>query len=183
MDKLKDFIDTNREAFDQEFLPEGHFERFEKKLPAKSRNRAKIYSLMAFVAAACIALFFLFRLPGGTPIPQSQKTLSQQPHKCAMKEEIEELRLYYNMQMNDVISQMKEIYKQQQLSGAEELLQETKRVLTDNYMFEETVLPTLPCSNDGLFAMNQHYKSSLKSLNIMLKQMEKMDKSEINNKK
>ena len=28
MDKLKNFIDTNREAFEDDLLPEGHFERF-----------------------------------------------------------------------------------------------------------------------------------------------------------
>lgn len=178
MDKLKDFIEANREAFDDERLPEGHVERFEKKLDTRKRShRTKIYSLFTFVAAAGIALLFLLRLPGGTPMPAPQKGVSQQPHKCAMKEEIEELRLYYNMQMNNVISQMDELYKQEQIPGADELIEETKRVLTDNYMFEETVLPTLPCSNDGLSAMNQHYVSSLKSLNIMLQQMEKMDKT------
>ena len=92
-----------------------------------------------------------------------------------VKEEIEELRLYYNMQMSDIISQMQAMYKLQQTPGAEELLKETKRVLTDNYMFEETVLPTLPCSNAGLYAMNLHYSTSLESLNIMLKQMESME--------
>ncbi|MCD7849017.1 MAG: hypothetical protein LUH63_04340 [Parabacteroides sp.] len=167
MDKLKNFIDTNREAFDDDLLAEGHFERFKQKLAAPRKSRATLYSLCAFAAAACIALLFLFRMPGGTPLPQ--------PHKCQMKEEIEELRLYYNMQMNSIISQMQEMYKQQRIPGSEELLKETKRVLTDNYMFEETVLPTLPCSNDGLYAMNQHYSTSLESLNIMLKQMEKME--------
>lgn len=182
MDKLKNFIEANREAFDDELLPEGHFERFEKKLEARKRNhRTKIYSLFAFVAAAGIALLLLLRMPGGTTIPTPQQGISLQPQKCAMKEEIEELRLYYNMQMNDVISQMDELYKQEQIPGANELMAETKRVLTDNYMFEETVLPTLPCSNDGLSAMNQHYTSSLESLNIMLLQMEKMDKTDKKN--
>lgn len=175
MDRLKDFIDANPEAFNDECLPEGHFDRFEKKLETrKRRHRTKIYSLFGFAAAACIALLFLLRLPGGTPFPTPQKNISIQ-QQCAMKEEIEELRLYYNMQMNSVISQMHELYKQEQTSGAGELMAETKRVLTDNYMFEETVLPTLPCSNDGLYAMNQHYTSSLESLQIMLQQMEKMD--------
>lgn len=43
-----------------------------------------------------------------------------------------------------------------------------------NYMFEETILPTLPCSNDGLFAMTQHYSNSLEGLTLMLKQMEQV---------
>ena len=29
MDKLKNFIDTNRAAFEDDLLPEGQFERFE----------------------------------------------------------------------------------------------------------------------------------------------------------
>ena len=103
-------------------------------------------------------------------------------HTCEVKEEIEELRLYYNMQMSDIISQMQAMYKQQRTPGTEELLKETKRVLTDNYMFEETVLPTLPCSNAGLYAMNLHYSTSLESLNIMLKQMESMEDFNRNSK-
>ena len=92
------------------------------------------------------------------------------------------LRLYYNMQMSDIISQMQAMYKLQRTPGTEELLKETKRVLTDNYMFEETVLPTLPCSNAGLYAMNLHYSTSLESLNIMLKQMENMEDFNRNSK-
>ena len=54
MDKLKNFIDTNREAFEDDLLPEGHFERFEKKLPPARRKHFKLYSLSAFAAAAAI---------------------------------------------------------------------------------------------------------------------------------
>ena len=146
-------------------LPEGHFERFEQKLPKPRKNRAALYSLSAFAIAASIALLLLFRLPGGTSLPEpAQKTTAQ---TCEAQEEIEELRLYYNMQM-------KKLYKQDRTPGAEELLQESKRILTDNYMFEETILPTLPCSNDGLFAMTQHYSNSLEGLTLMLKQMEQV---------
>lgn len=171
MDKLKNFIDANRDTFEEdEILPEGHFERFEQKLPKPRKNRMALYSLSAFAIVASIALLLLFRLPGGTYIPEPvQKTTAQ---ACETQEEIEELRLYYNMQMNEVLAQMKKLYKQYRTPGAEELLQESKRILTDNYMFEETILPTLPCSNDGLFAMTQHYCNSLEGLTLMLKQME-----------
>lgn len=182
MDKLKNFIDTNREAFEDDLLPEGHFERFEQKLAVPRKSRATLYSLCAFAAAACIALLFLFKLPGGTPLPTQPRLVVTGQHACEVKEEIEELRLYYNMQMSDIISQMQAMYKLQQTPGAEELLKETKRVLTDNYMFEETVLPTLPCSNAGLYAMNLHYSTSLENLNIMLKQMENMEDFNRNSK-
>ena len=133
MDKLKNFIDTNREAFEDDLLPEGHFERFEQKLAVPRKSRATLYSLCAFAAAACIALLFLFKLPGGTPLPTQPRQVVTGQHACEVKEEIEELRLYYNMQMSDIISQMQAMYKLQQTPGAEELLKETKRVLTDNY--------------------------------------------------
>ena len=119
MDKLKNFIDANRDAFkEDEMLPEGHFERFEQKLPKPRKNRAALYSLSAFVIAASIALLLLFRLPEGTGLPEpAQKTTAQ---TCETQEEIEELRLYYNMQMNDVLAQMKKLYKQDRTPGAEE---------------------------------------------------------------
>lgn len=173
MDKLKNFIDANRDAFEEdEMLPAGHFERFEQKLPRPRKNRAVLYSLCTFALAASIALLFLFRLPGGTDILEPLPKATAQT--CETQEEIEELRLYYHMQMNDVLAQMKKLYKQDQTPGAEELLQESKRILTDNYMFEETILPTLPCSNDGLFAMTQHYSNSLEGLTLMLKQMKQV---------
>ena len=53
MDKLKNFIDANRDAFEEdEMLPEGHFERFEQKLPKPRKNRATLYNLSAFAIAA-----------------------------------------------------------------------------------------------------------------------------------
>ena len=115
MDKLKNFIDANRDAFEEdEILPEGHFERFEQKLPKPRKNRAALYSLSVFAIAASIALLLLFRLPGGTGLPEpAQKTTAQ---TCETQEEIEELRLYYNMQMNDVLAQMKKLYKQDRRS-------------------------------------------------------------------
>lgn len=181
MDKLKDFIDNNRNAFNDEYLPDGHFERFEQKLPAPRRKWVRLYSLFAFAAAACATLLILLNIPGGTPSPLKKQTASR-PHKCEMKQEIEELRLYYNMQMNDVIAQMEELYKQQQKPGAEQLLEETRKILSDTYQFEEIVLPTLPCSNAGVFAMNQHYSTSLESLNYMLQQMEDMKQVKSNNR-
>lgn len=172
MDKLKNFIDTNREAFEDDLLPEGHFDRFEKKLPKARKKHFKLYSLSAFAAVASIALVLLIRMPGGTLAPSHQKT-SVKKH-CSEQTEFSELQMYYKMQINDIVAQMESLYKKEESEGAAELLQESKRILKDNYMFEETILPTLPCSGDGLFAMNQHYSASVESLNIMLKQMEKV---------
>ncbi|MDH6356207.1 hypothetical protein [Parabacteroides sp. PF5-9] len=168
MDKLKNFIDNNREAFENELLPEGHFERFKQKLPVKKNHRPLFINIGTVAVAASIILLLFFRLPLNTVTDEQDTTA----YTCETKQEIEELRLYYNMQINEVIAQMETLYKNDRNPGAEELLKETKKVLTDNYMFEENILPTLPCSNNGLYAMTQHYNNSLESLSFMLELME-----------
>ena len=45
MDKLKNFIDANRDAFEEdEMLPEGHFERFEQKTAEATEKTVRPYT-------------------------------------------------------------------------------------------------------------------------------------------
>jgi hypothetical protein len=174
MDKLKDFIDTHREAFDDDFLPEGHFERFEEKLGRRKRVTLRLTLLAASVAAAAGLFIFL-------KAPSIEKENMQPVYTCEVEKEIEGLRLYYNMQIYDVVAQMKDLYAAQRSSGSLELLEESKQVVYSVYDFEENNLPSLPCSDDGLFAMTQHYNNSLKSLNFMLGQMKQITSENYHN--
>ena len=161
MDRLKDFIDTHRKAFDEEPLPEGFLERFEQKLPpARQRRGAMLYWGFALSVAASLAHLFLLRLPTETA-----------DGPLCNNSEREELRIYYQMQINEVMAQMNRLYQEGEAPGTKELYWESKRVLADNEMFEKTILPVLPCSNDGIFAMTQHYSGSLESLSLMLDRM------------
>ena len=56
MDKLKNFIDTNREAFEDDLLPEGHFERFEQKLAAPRKSAKAIQHSPAFARSSQLLL-------------------------------------------------------------------------------------------------------------------------------
>lgn len=205
MDKLKEYIDRHRAEFESGSLPAGHLDRFRMKLensrspekPAEEEpsstaaaqpersavspqgnsrpDRPRLWGLwISFAAAAAVAVVCLLRLPGGTSLP-SAPPAEAEAHTCQARQEFEELRIYYTMQINDMMAQIKELYKEEKTPGGTELWEETKKVLHDNYMFEETVLPTLPCSNKGLYAMNQHYSNSLESLSIMLREMERMN--------
>jgi len=176
MDKLKNFIDTHREAFEDDLLPEGHFERFEQKLPY--RRPARWISVFAVAAAAAVALFVFVRIQSEIGDELDWQTTG---YANEAQREIEELRVYYNMQMEDLYTQIRALYKTDQKPGGLELLEETKGVIKTSRNFESNVLPGLPHSEAGLFAMNQHYNSSLQSLNIMLKQMENVVGNEMNN--
>lgn len=205
MDKLKEYITRHRAEFESDRLPEGHLDRFRTKLesgrlpwePVREKtmsapddrperaeltagrkilpSRRRPWGLwLSFAAAAAVAVVCLLRLPGGTSLPSAPPAQAE-TQTCQAREEFEELRIYYTMQINDMMAQIRELYKEEKTPGGAELLKETKKVLHDNYMFEETVLPTLPCSNKGLYAMNQHYSNSLESLSIMLREMERMN--------
>jgi hypothetical protein len=165
MDKLKNFIDTHRDAFEDELPPAGHSGRFDKKLPASSRKQPRWINVLAVAAVAVVTLLVFIRI-----VHEIKDVPAQQTNLYAS--EIDELRFYYNMQLDEVSAQIRALYKSEQIPGGLELLEETKRVIKNSHEFEDAVLPTLPCSDAGLFAMNQHYSNSLESLQIMLNQME-----------
>lgn len=167
MDKLKQFIDNNREAFDKEDLPAGHELRFEKRLP-RHRNPFRQYSLYALSIAASVAMLLLLAIP----FRGIDRQAAGKDVKCQTVIEIENLRLYYNMQMNEVIARMEAVDMGGNLLVKKQLLEESARVIQASRQFEEIVMPQLPCAQETLYAMTQHYGTSLQSLNFMLEQME-----------
>lgn len=164
MDKLKDFIDKNRQEFDDIALPEGHTERFKKKLGRRSQTLGKRWLAGLVAAASLTGLLFVFH-------PQIQK--KQVEEVCELSIEIRELRLYYNMQLAATVGKMEELYKQSQSPGNLELLKQTQDVLAANLDFEKRILPSLPCREEALFVINQHYDASLEGMNILLDRMRK----------
>ncbi|MDR2118987.1 MAG: hypothetical protein LBP25_05595 [Tannerellaceae bacterium] len=169
MDTLKNFIDTNREDFDSDLLPEGHLERFEKKLERTKRLRQFRFIAVAVAAIAGLLLFLKI---------QSDISEDSRPQPliftCESGKEIKQLYLHYNRQMDEVEAQIKNLYAQGETSGSLELMEEAEQVIQSTYDFEADILPTLPCSDAGVFVINQHYHNSLESLNFMLKQMKKI---------
>lgn len=166
MDKLKQFINNNREAFDVEELPAGHELRFNEKLPNK-QNSFRQYSLYVLATVASAALLIILIFPF-----LSNKHSKAPKDPCSTASDIKNLRLYYNIQMNEVIEQMEAFDPGNNKEAKRQLLEESARVMAASKLFEENVIPKLPCSEEALYAMTQHYSTSLQSLNFMLEQME-----------
>jgi hypothetical protein len=175
MDKLKDFIGKNREAFDEEPLPEGHLERFGKKLERKKNIRR--LGFWSLTIAACAGLFFFLKIQNELADSSPQPAV----FTCEAEEELQGLRLYYTMQMYETETHIKELYAARKTPGSIELMEETERVIRTACDFEEKILPSLPCSDAGIFAMNQLYSNSLRSLNFMREQMEEVVSSNYSN--
>ncbi|MDD2437614.1 MAG: hypothetical protein PHG27_05870 [Massilibacteroides sp.] len=173
MDKLKDFIENNKQAFDEVELPVGHAERFREKLNTQRRTRVKRNVYLWIAVAACLGVLLTIRI-------QFQK--NNAADSCELTQEIQDVRMYYNMQITAVVSEMEELYKQKQSSAGLGLLKESQVVLASTRDFENRIFPSLPCSEEALFAMSQHYDASITGMNILLKQMQNVTNEEkINN--
>ena len=184
MDKLKDFIDTHRGAFEEvPPLPAGHEARFIHKLAEQTpvvtlheRPRSKgLYWLYAAVMAACIALLLLLR-------PTTFQTAEEiDPYLAEVRQtetEMVELQAYYHMQMRAVRERMKQLTEQQPTPGVMAIWQESERILADNHSFEQNELPQLPTEGEALYTLTQHYGNSLETLRFMLAQMERIEKDD-----
>jgi hypothetical protein len=57
MDKLKKFIEKNKQAFDDLELPVGHAERFREKLKDQHRIQKRKNVYLWIAVAACLGLF------------------------------------------------------------------------------------------------------------------------------
>lgn len=183
MDKLRDFIETNRADFDEAYpLPKGHEARFmdrleeEKPMVMLRKNPLSkgLYLLYAITMAASVALLLLLRF--STPHP----TEATDPYLAEVQQiqtEMEELQFYYNMQMRTVREQMKQLTEQQPTPGVMAIWRESEQILADNHNFEQNELPQLPTESEALCALTQHYGNSLETLQFMLSKMEQMSET------
>lgn len=172
MDNLKNFIDTHREEFEEETLPQGHELRFEEKL--KKGGRSKTRSLLLLCGAIVAAIFVMLVLIR----PSIQ--LADPPADligsglCENNEEINEMKNYYQARMHTLLDEFNSAYGQTQMPALKELLAESERIVTDTELFEREVLPGLPCSDQSLYVLKTHYDSSLNSLLYLEKQIDRI---------
>ena len=176
MDRLKDFIEKNRADFEHEPLPEGHEARFMQRLdeafPAKKAKRFTLRWWAIPVAAAFVGLICW-------QFPALWKDAHPAPVVCALHTEVAELRTYYQMEMDDILMQM-EAYESESTNPAyRTLLEESRKITYACNWFDAQVLPTLPCSDEAVLAVQQQYGNSLNSLHILYAQMQQLEKSNI----
>lgn len=173
MSKLERFIADNRECFNREVLPSGHGERFEAKLAAavKPAGRRYLRSIRCAAGGAAVVLVLLF---AGYPMLSGERGGASEP--CAASAEINSLRTYYLMQMNDVIARIEDAETGNGLEK-KQLLEESLRIMEANRQFEKSLLPRLPGSQETAYALIQLYGTSLNSLHFMLEQIENRNES------
>lgn len=170
MNKLERFIADNREGFDREALLSGHEMRFAAKLAAVGKPSGRMYLRYAAGIAAALLVLFL----AGYPVLKSERRSVSEA--CLASAEINSLRTYYLMQMNDVIARIEDADAGNRLEK-QQLLEESRRIMEANRQCEKNLLPYLPGSQETAYALIQLYGTSLNSLHFMLKQIESRNES------
>ena len=175
MEKLRQFIENHRDEFDDEPLLEGHWERFEQKLaavePQQPTKRVWLWAVVGLAAAAAVAL--LLWLQPMRIVTDTSDGMVQEDW-LTMQQEFLETQGYYQMRMNDLTDRLDQLCKQKRTEEAEQLLQAAWQVRSDVKEFEHEVVPTLPCDEDGLYALAQTYSLGIGSLTFLLDRMETM---------
>lgn len=172
MDKLKNFIEQNRASFEQTELPDGHFAHFMKRLESanlsnanstlhKKKNKFSLYTTWLVAASIAIAIFLTY--------------FSEQPkektYSCKLGNELSNIRTYYLMQMDDLMIQMEEANNKLDNPAIPALIEAGKKIQKECELFDIQVAPTLPCSDLGLYAINQQYANSFTSMQILYDQL------------
>ena len=107
MDRLKDYIQQNREAFDEIPLPEGHLERFAARLEKEETKKTVPLWHKLVPLAAAVALFFCLSVPFWMHQP-----VSPDAYVCELHSEMGELHTYYRMQLEDHLMELETASKE-----------------------------------------------------------------------
>lgn len=169
MDRLKDYIQQNREAFDEIPLPEGHLERFAARLEKEETKKTVPLWHKLVPLAAAVALFFCLSIPFWMHQP-----VSPDAYVCELHSEMGELHTYYRMQLEDHLMELETASKENPSEAVTHLLEAALQIEASCQQFDNQVLPTLPCSDEGIFAINQQYQNSLNSMQILCQQLNRV---------
>jgi len=165
-DRLKDYIDNNREAFDAFEAPAGSWDAINGRLHGKQQKRTKVIKLSAIASAAAIIGLFLY-----VAILQPNAT----NELMAEDNNLTETELFYATQVNQKraqVYQMSGSYPELQvemdndLAELDTIMLELKRDLNENVDNAEVVE-----------AMIQNYRMKLSILEDIMLFLEEQEKS------
>ena len=88
--------------------------------------------------------------------------------------EMGELHTYYRMQLEDHLMELETASKENPSEAVTHLLEAALQIEASCQQFDNQVLPTLPCSDEGIFAINQQYQNSLNSMQILCQQLNRV---------
>ncbi|MDR2027698.1 MAG: hypothetical protein LBQ01_09105 [Prevotellaceae bacterium] len=162
MSELKKYLKENRNIFDDQTPPDGHFERFESRLDRLAeKKKSRQTSKTRLVATVAIAASILFAVVAGI---WSLKPAEKNPEQISS--EFAETETFYRTQMNEQIAAI-----QCKLDKADEetrnQLEKDLQILTeDNNIFVEEI-KEYTNEEMAIYYLVKHYSANLQSLQFI----------------
>lgn len=169
MEKLKSFIDNNREGFDDEMPSAKVWGEIESKLPNDRGRFVPVRWLWTLGAAAAMVVImlgaYIFMIQ--SPIEVAQQSTNQPVYRLSnVSEEMAEVEAYYLAEVNDRIEEMKQFPEgEEYLSAVEELRAEYENLCVE--------LGRGADRSKIIEAMIQNYRMRLEILEEMLEELRK----------
>lgn len=163
MDRLKEYIRNNREAFDSEAPSDNHTElflaRLNKSKKPKRSGRRIAFSFTASIAAAAVILLAIWKAP-------------QPSAGCTMSDEEKEVSGYYTMRLEGKISEVERLA----LQGDERVRSEIDRGLAelqaDTVSFFSELCGAGISEDEKVAIIIQHYRAKLNALDMTISSLE-----------
>ncbi len=175
-DKLKDFIDQNKEGFESEFPSENLWNRIENELDGEKETRViSLHRFLPYAAAAAmviLSLFFFFQSNDDLVLSDASNDVEDIQNE--MVSDFGEVEGYYMMQVNDKLKNL------QNYDVDPELLEEVNDLKQE---FEDLKIEMGLGADPGvvLEAMIENYRLRLEILEDLLTVFENSKRKNIDN--
>lgn len=158
MDKFKEYIEQEREAFDTFELPAGHTRRMADKLPKESSSAIRRFLLPIVATAAVIAgMVITLREPVPSEEPVMVQTIAQS-----------ELIQYYSSQLEVLKDSLRTLSSSLNPEMKADMLTELELIENEKYRFNSQLLPQISVSEDCQTVVYTFYTSKIESLEYLL---------------
>jgi hypothetical protein len=166
MNDLKNYLKENKAAFDDQEPADGHFERFEERLKAVSKEKKrkrtlKIRLISAFSAAASILLIIgIGNHFHASPIDTGEPLSEQTANEFSLTND------FYQEQMNEQIADIQCKLSKADFETQNQLENDLQKILMENTLFVQQI------QNDthedlAIFYLVKHYKANLHALEFI----------------
>ncbi len=158
MDKFKEYIEQEREAFDAFELPTGHTRRMADKLPKESSSAIRRF-LLPIVATAAVIAGVVMTLKGPAPSEESVmvQTIAQS-----------ELIRYYSSQLEVLKDSLRTLAPTLHPEMRADMMAELELIENEKYRFNRQLLPQISVSEDCQTVVYTFYSSKIESLEYLL---------------
>jgi hypothetical protein len=178
-DYIEELISKNLKELNDHEPPEGHFERFEKKLAKQHKKSTFSLNVIWKVAAAVIFVFLAVNQGIIWFSPEKEQPMQvtgrEQVSLASVSDEYEEVEFYYTNAINSGLSQWEKM-------AADGLITEEEQQMMDTELTEfETVYQKLqndlaanPNDERVINAMLEYYQTKLSLINMIVDKLEEV---------